>query len=404
MTVRSKWSETTVGAEFDIQLGKMLDGAQDEGDLKRYIGNRAVQWGRIDLDASGLVPLNKREQGRFRLRVGDLLVCEGGEVGRAAIWNHESVECYYQKALHRLRPRRGYEARVMKALLELRASSDGFADFVTQTSIAHLPREKFLQLPIPSIPLGEQRRIAEVLEDADSLIVSLERLITKKQATKQGMMQQLLTGKTRLSGFSNPWRAITLNEVATFSKGSGLPKSEIIVGGSAPCIHYGELFLNYGVEIANVVSSTNRVDLPVRSRRLDVLMPTSDVTPRGLAKASAVLASGVILGGDILIIRAEDSTAYGPFLAWVIRNDPSQVLQLVRGSTVFHLYASDMKNFSFPAPTVEEQKAICDVLGDADTELTQLESRLQKAEAVKQGMVQELLTGRTRLVSAEVAA
>jgi type I restriction enzyme S subunit len=177
-----------------------------------------------------------------------------------------------------------------------------------------------------------------------------------------------------------------------------------VTGGRLPCIHYGELFTNYGAEITAIGSRTNNAGLGVRSAAFDVLMPTSDVTPRGLAKASAVRDTGVVLGGDILIIRSDKQSLHGPFLAYAIRHDASQVLQLVRGSTVFHIYAGDMKNFILAAPTAQEQRAICDVLNDSQMEIDQLEQRLTKAKFVKQGMMQELLTGRTRLHVAEAAS
>ena len=80
------WGVSTVAAEFSVQLGKMLDAAKNTGVSKPYIGNRSVQWGRIDLADIDTVPMTSADLRRFRLRSGDLLVCEGGEIGRAAIW------------------------------------------------------------------------------------------------------------------------------------------------------------------------------------------------------------------------------------------------------------------------------------------------------------------------------
>lgn len=245
--------------------------------------------------------------------------------------------------------------------------------------------------------LAIQRAIAEALGAADDLIATLERLIAKKRAIRRGMAQQLLTGRTRLQGFADQWEHVALGDVASFSKGAGLPKSALVANGPVPCVHYGELFIHYGPEIRMVSSRTVPSGRAVVSEDLDVLMPTSDVTPRGLAKASAIYGKGVILGGDILIIRPDKSRLHGPFLAHAIRQDASQVLQLVRGSTVYHLYASDMRNFSVAIPTVNEQKAISDVLRDADEEIAALHARIAKARAVKVGMMQQLLTGRARL-------
>ena len=113
------WRVSSVGAEFKVQLGKMLDAAKNVGIPKPYIGNRSVQWGRIDLDGLGTVPMATADLQRFRLRRGDLLVCEGGEIGRAAIWEEPIPECYYQKALHRLRTKGRDDAYLMMSLLQL---------------------------------------------------------------------------------------------------------------------------------------------------------------------------------------------------------------------------------------------------------------------------------------------
>ena len=134
------WEVTTVGNEFSIQLGKMLDSEKNVGVPKPYLGNRAVQWGRIDLSDLGVIKMTPSDLQRFRLRQGDLLVCEGGEIGRAAIWNEPIEECYYQKALHRLRPIRGYNVQLMLNVLQRLASTGFLTNFVTQTSLdSHNP-------------------------------------------------------------------------------------------------------------------------------------------------------------------------------------------------------------------------------------------------------------------------
>jgi type I restriction enzyme, S subunit len=193
------WGVSTVGEEFSIQLGKMLDAEKNVGVPKPYLGNRAVQWGRIDLTDIADIRLTASDLQRYRLRDGDILVCEGGEVGRAAIWRQPIDECYYQKALHRLRPKRGYSVSLFVNVLQRLASNNLLLNFVTQTSIAHLPKDKFQTVPIP-LPStkAEQEAIANVLSDMDAEIAALERRRDKTRALKQGMMQELLTGKTRL--------------------------------------------------------------------------------------------------------------------------------------------------------------------------------------------------------------
>jgi type I restriction enzyme S subunit len=291
----------------------------------------------------------------------------------------------------------------MAAFLRRYSDSGLLSNYVTQTSIAHLPREKFMEVPLPVPPPPEQRAIATALSDVDALLAGLDRLLAKKRDLKQAAMQQLLTGQTRLPGFKGKWEVKRLGDVATFYKGKGLPKSALSESGAAPCIHYGELFTRYPETIGEILSRTDTSEGMFRSVANDVLMPTSDVTPRGLAKASCVRIDGVILGGDILVIRLDANLVHGPFLSLVIRYEETQVLQLVTGSTVYHLYGSDMKNFTLSLPSKAEQTAIAEVLTDMDAELAALEQRREKTRALKQAMMQELLTGKTRLISRGVA-
>lgn len=364
----------------------------------------------IDLTRVDYIPSTERVDAQHRLHYGDILFNTRNTlelVGKVSIWRNELPVAFYNSNILRLEfkdeycgssPYFGYLLNSKRSIEEIRALATG------TTSVAAVYTRDLLKLQIPVPSKREQARIASALIDADDLIAALGGLIAKKQAIKQGMMQQLLTGKTRLPGFTQPWREVRLGDVAQFSKGAGLPKSDVVNGGQFPCVHYGELFTHYGAEIYEVTSRTNRSDLPVRSAHMDVLMPTSDVTPRGLAKASAINRSDVILGGDILIIRPNQADIYGPFLAHSIRADANQVLHFVRGSTVFHLYAIDMKGFTFRVPDAKEQEAICAVLRDVEAHVGLLTRCHDKAKAVKQGMMQELLTGRTRLPVEEGAA
>jgi type I restriction enzyme, S subunit len=277
---------------------------------------------------------------------------------------------------------------------------DGLRTVGAQPAISMANLKKY-KLPLP--PLPEQRAIATALSDVDALLAKLDQLIAKKRDLKQAAMQQLLIGETRLPGFSGNWMARRLGEVAVFFKGKGLPKSALVPFGAEPCIHYGELFTQYAETIREVISRTCDSANTFRSIANDVLMPTSDVTPRGLAKASCITDDGVILGGDILVIRSDRERICGTFLSYVIRSQEEQVLQLVTGSTVFHLYGSDMKKFTFSLPSLPEQTAIATVLSDMDAEIAALEARRDKIHDLKQGMMQELLTGRIRLVKLAVA-
>ena len=154
-----------------------------------------------------------------------------------------------------------------------------------------------------------------------------------------------------------------------------------------------KLFTFYPEKITNIRSRTyqDKAD-SILSKENDVLMPTSDVTPNGLAKASCIQESGVILGGDILIIRPKEKNKInGIFLSYLIRLFKDEIMKRVSGTTVYHLYASDLRTFPLWLPSYDEQTAIADALTSIDAEIAFLNKQLEKRLWMKQGMAQVLI-------------
>ena len=193
------------------------------------------------------------------------------------------------------------------------------------------------------------------------------------------------------------WKEVRLGEHAAFFKGNGLSKSQLIDDGPQQCVHYGELFTHYGPVIETVTSNCVAFEGSFKSLAGDVLMPGSDVTPRGLATASAIKVSDVVLGGDVIVIRTKPTSLYGPFLSNFIRMSKGRVLRLVKGSTVYHIHAKDLADLEVLMPPLKEQEAISEALSDADAAIESLDSLIAKKRDVKQATMQQLLTSRTRL-------
>jgi type I restriction enzyme, S subunit len=190
-----EWDVGKVSDQFDIQLGKMLDSQKNRGAKKTYLGNKAIQWDKIDLTEAQTVRMSLSDLVKFRLQPGDLLLCEGGDVGRCAIWSGELEECYYQKALHRLRPTRGYSSRLMVELMRWYVEGDLLSEYVSKTSIAHLTQEKLATVPLLIPPIGEQKKIEDQIIHVRDRIQSEERLLGKLRLQKSGLMDDLLTGR-----------------------------------------------------------------------------------------------------------------------------------------------------------------------------------------------------------------
>lgn len=355
-------------------------------------------------DVHGLVDVTNAEKQAFSARKGDVLFTRTSEtpeeIGTSTVLLEDIEDAVFSGFVLRGRP---FNDRLIPEFAQYcfdsRFVRGQIVSSATYTTRA-LTNGRILsnvKLPLPDDP-DEQQTIAAALSDADGVVAGLERVIVKKRLIKQGAMQDLLTARRRLPGFSGEWKVKRLGDVARFGKGKGLPKSDVLSAGPYECIHYGSLFREQPAVISQVDNFTTWFSGAVLSDAGDVLMPTSDVTPSGLAVASCIFRPNVILGGDILIIKPDTGAIHGQFLSSVIRNSKTQIMELVSGTTVFHIYAGDMARFTFAAPSVAEQRAIAAVLSDMDAEIQTLEARLTKAQAVKEGMMQNLLTGRIRLV------
>jgi type I restriction enzyme S subunit len=276
------------------------------------------------------------------------------------------------------------------------------ANYVTQTSIAHLPRDKFVKVPIPRPPLPEQRAIATVLSDVDALLAGLDRLIAKKRDLKQAVMQQLLTGQTRLPGFHEEWEVKRLGEVANVKTGpfgSSLHESDYVQDGT-PIItveHLGE----FGVEHLNLprVSDLDRRRLQAYSLAAGdiVFSRVGSVDRNALIRP---VEEGWLFSGRLLRVRPEKQHVYAPFLSFQFHSElfKASVRSVAVGQTMASLNTRILKTIGVTLPSLREQTAIATILSDMDAELSALETRREKTRALQQGIMQELLTGKTRLV------
>lgn len=161
------WAAARLGRIADCRLGKMLDQAKNRGEPRPYLRNINVQWGRIDLHDVKQMRIEADETEQYAVMPGDLLVCEGGEPGRCAVWN-DSREMYLQKALHRVRPRDGVLPEYLRWWIQDRAVTGQLAALFTGSTIKHLPGRQLAQLDVSVPPLAEQRRIAAQLEDIEA--------------------------------------------------------------------------------------------------------------------------------------------------------------------------------------------------------------------------------------------
>ncbi len=256
-----------------------------------------------------------------------------------------------------------------------------------------LPYFKELTIPLPTVE--EQKRIASALSDIDTLISSLDQLVAKKRNIRKATMQQLLTGQSRLPGFSGEWEVRRLGEV--FSISTGRSKSAYIAT-------YGDHWI---VDMGSV--STDGKLLVSKSTDYkadflnigDLVMPKDDIGGGGIIGRVGYIDADEIYVLSDHVYRLQANCGNPLFLSFAINGYRinSALRKKVIGSAQLGLSRKSVEEQEISLPSLEEQTAIANILSDMDTELATLETRRDKASQLKQGMMQELLTGRIRLTN-----
>ena len=326
----SDWRRVPIGEVFEVQLGKMLGAGSEYGTQYQYLANRNVQWGRVVIDDLGTMNFSATEREQYRLRSGDLLVCEGGEVGRAALWSDELPECYFQNAIHRLRATSAISPQFMRHYFEFAATAGSFRALTGQTSIGHLPRSNLVRWLVPVPPLKEQQQIAEILDTIDEIIQVTERVIAKLELTRMGVRER-----------------------SCASKGSGgnITRLSELVEAVADCPHSTPNYRSFGVLVARTMHIKNgrfldrdasRVSEDAYRHRVSRMVPSAgDVVLTREAPVGEVFAipeeMRICLGQRVVLIRP-GRRLLGQYLVELIYSSQGhrQISRLVAGTTNPH--------------------------------------------------------------------
>ena len=281
------------------------------------------------------------------------------------------------------------------------------------TSIKGVTVEDIAQIEIKLPPREEQTSIAVALSDIDSLISSLQKLIEKKKAIKQGAIQELLTGKKRLPGFSGEWNEASFADLFDFLPTNVFTRDQMTDTGTIKNIHYGDILTKYGacLDISNTnvsylseTVSAKRYSESSYARSGDVIIAdTAEDTTVGKCIELVNVCGKVLSGQHTMLCRPKVSFA-PKFLGYYMNADcfHNQMLPFITGIKVSSISKTNVSALRLKYPSlIEEQQEIAAVFSDMDDETEQLEKELTKYQQIKQGMMQELLTGRIRLVDEE---
>ena len=403
------------------QLGELGTFAKGSGIRRSDLsedGLPCVLYGELYTRYSGRIdePVSKVSQEvaqtALSIKSGDLLFAGSGEtaedIGRCAAYLGSST-AFAGGDIIVLTPS-GVNSLYLGHLMNHPSVSSQKARMGQGTTIAHIVAHNLAQIRIRIPERAEQRAIATALSDVDGLLDSLDALIAKNQAVKQATMQQLLTGRTRLPGFSGQWEMKRLGDILTFLTTASNPRSDLGDDGGASYIHYGDVHaLSYPVldcarqGLPSIDRALVKRITPVRDSDLVMVDASEDLD--GIGKSVEIRGAQdktVISGLHTILCRGHSqfwATGFKAYLQFIpaFRN---KLVRVATGISVYGISKNQLAEITLMLPAKREQAAIAAVLSDMDAEINALERRRDKTAAIKQAMMQELLTGRVRLVEA----
>lgn len=228
-----KWEKVKLGNVTDSCLGKMLDQNKNKGDYQPYLANVNVRWGEFDLEDLPLMKFEESEQERYELKYGDLVICEGGEPGRCAIWKEQIPNMKIQKALHRVRVHDCLDYRYLFYWFLLAGKTGELDQYFTGATIKHMPGQKLKEVVIDKPPLEIQHRIADILSAYDDLIENNQKQIKLLEEAAQRFYKEWFVDlrfpgheNTKIAdGVPEGWRRGLLKELISVNYGKDHKKA-----------------------------------------------------------------------------------------------------------------------------------------------------------------------------------
>ena len=411
--IPAEWKVTSLGLLGTFSKGQGIrKNEADSGDLP------CVRYGEIYTHHNDIVRAYNSRISRGvaatsrRLTKGDILFAGSGEtkeeIGKAVAYVGDD-EAYAGGDIVILSPRSAsseFLGYLLNAPLAARQkASKGQGD-----AVVHISASALGAVVIPLPPLPEQRAIATALSDVDALLDGLDRLIAKKRDLKQAAMQQLLTGETRLPGFTGEWPLRKLGDHVRFLKTGSHSRAQMIADGPVRNLHYGEIHACSGVYLhprslpALLHDQCSQLD---RLQHGDLILADASEDRDGIGKSVEIdNAEGAeaVAGLHTIAARFDDDVLADGFKGYLQFCGPfaNGLRRLAAGTKVYAITRSHLASIEMQLPPVDEQRAIATVFRDMDAEIEVLERRRAKTADLKVAMMQELLTGKTRLVTQEL--
>lgn len=401
--IPADWDAKLLGEIGDSLIGLTYRPSEVRAYGTLVLRSSNVQNGALCFDDNVFVEADIPE--RIMVRPGDILVCvrNGSRdlIGKAALIDERAIGMTFGAFMAVFRSEHG-------KLLHHVFKSGIFKKQINEhlgATINQITNKSLNSFKVPLPPTDEERtEISNTLSDTDAMLAALEQMIAKKRDLKQAAMQQLLTGKTRLPGFSGDWQKKALGELgSTYGGLTGKTKSHFGAGAGKYIT-----FMNVMTNIVIDCTALEQVEVSAnetQNRVLvgDLLFNGSSETPEEVAFCSLMAEEvpDLYLNSFCFGFRLfDDQQVDGLFLTYYIRANPGREMMksLAQGSTRYNISKTALREASILLPLKDEQVAIAEALSGMDAELIGLEARRYKTRDIKLAMMQELLTGKTRLL------
>ncbi len=412
------WPTTSIGELFDIGAGKSVTPASRGQEPKRpFLRTSNVLWGRFDLADVDAMFFTGEEFFAKSLRRGDLLVCEGGDIGRAAVWEGQLAECSFQNHLHRLRPKRpSISPEFYQFALEGGITLFGLIEGVgNRTTIPNLSRSRLAELAVPLPPFDEQRKIAVVLGKVQSAAAVEGDLVRVARELKQAALRQLFTRglggepqkQSEIGLIPESWKTVPLGEQALkISKGSS-PKWQ-----GFQYVSEGVLFVRSQNVGEGVMDWSSKAYLPLawNAKEPRSVLKKNDVLLNlvGASIGRSAVGGPEIEGANcnqaVCFVRLKPDGLSPAFVASFLNSSAglAQMHQQKKDVARANLSLDDVRGFRVPKPPEAEQREIAALLATLDAKIAHHEVRQTLLRELFRTLLHDLLTARRRVTSLDL--
>lgn len=399
------WSIVPFGYLFDIQQGKALNQRAREGEPQcRFLRTSNVLWGELELSSVDTMEFTHAEQSKFALRPGDLLVCEGGDIGRTAMWSGAIEDCYYQNHLHRCRAKTSdVDPEFFMFWMRFAVKSQNmYAGHGNVTTIANLSKSRLAAFTVPHPPLSEQRAIAHVLRTVQQAKEATEQVNTAAQELKLGFICKYVARED----LPETWTRRPIGELASRVE-YGISKR----GGRSGA--YPILRMNSIADGQVETDDLQWVDLTpeeferFRLERGDVLFNRTNSIDKVGKSALFDLDGDWVFASYLLRVVVEPDLLDPRFLNYVL-GAPATKATLrglaVRAVSQANINATKLKDLLVPVPPISDQRRIAEIVQTVDQKIAAEEARRDALAILFDSLLHDLMTARLQVTDLKVPA